>query len=157
MNPTSFSMRICKNNMTYSHVMQIIYYTRLVHKNKIEVGMAGPKSIQTRFLEINTSTIHPYTLAFHAPNLFVKCSWLAYGRYMFCLLLYPSKSKRRDVVIVDMFISTNLVLYTFWPCHPYLSINLLNLFLFFFIALRVIHQQLYSGWGSCVWNRMWRV
>ena len=46
-------------------------------KLKDEVGMAGPKSILTRFVEIIISTIHPYMLAFldyHASNLFVKRS-----------------------------------------------------------------------------------
>ena len=91
-------------------------------KLKDEVGMAGPKSTQTRFVGIIMSTIHPYMLAsliivhlLMVTHCFYTMSCgrnspLGWGIIGFDWLIYSCNySKRKRIFIVDVIIPTNLV------------------------------------------------
>ena len=122
---------------------------------KDEVGMAGSKSTQTRFIR-HKHLLYIPTLAFWEVqnNATDWLSWTivttreqpeclplaALNKYINinrCIII--EKSKRRDVY--QMLMPYKSCLCTFWPCHPYFILQFIvfyTCFCSFFIALSII-------------------
>ena len=89
------------------------------HKNlKRKVGMVGPKCMQTRVVGIITDKTHPYTF-------FIEMLLLEYWMQGCILSCYPYYC----------------CLHSFWPYHPYLSLQLIQL-LFILVSDILAHAKI---------------
>ena len=103
-------------------------------KLKDEVGMAGSKSTQTRFVGTITSTIHPYTCFLKGAKTVISSTRKSrvLKEQVRCMMI--KKSKHRDVII-----PTNLVCVLFDPAIPTSSFNFIQLFLYLYNILITLY------------------